>query len=73
MTPAQRTTRITATHKARGCTAGAFLAIASGIYPATYHPYFAVPGLVSAAIFAAVAVSYRREAHEDAERRRRVE
>ena len=35
MTPAQRTTRITATHKARGCTAGAFLAIASGIYPAT--------------------------------------
>ncbi|MFJ8049846.1 hypothetical protein [Streptomyces luteogriseus] len=71
MTPTQRTSRVTATHKARGCTAGALLAAASGIYPATYHPYFAVPGLVSAAIFAAVAASYRREAHEDATRNRR--
>ncbi|MFI0268596.1 hypothetical protein [Streptomyces luteogriseus] len=57
-----------AARKARACTAGAVLAAASGLYPAAYHPYFAVPGLVSAAIFAAVAASYRREAHEDARR-----
>jgi hypothetical protein len=63
VTPAQR-----ATHKARACTAGVVLAAASGIYPATYHPYFAVPGLLSAAIFAAVAASYRREARDEAAR-----
>jgi hypothetical protein len=55
---------------ARACTAGVVLAAASSIYPASYHPYFAVPGLVSAAIFAMVAASYRREAHEDAARDR---
>jgi hypothetical protein len=65
VTPAQRATR-----KARACTAGVVLAAASGIYPATYHPYFAVPGLVSAAIFAMVVASYRREAREDAARDR---
>jgi hypothetical protein len=63
VTPAQRATR-----KARACTAGAVLAAASGLYPAAHHPVFAVPGLLSAAIFAAVAASYRREAHEDARR-----
>ncbi|KAB2976014.1 hypothetical protein F8R89_30880 [Streptomyces sp. SS1-1] len=62
MTGAQHPARA----KARGCTAGVILAAASGIYPATYHPYFAIPGLVSAAIFAMVAASYRREAHEAA-------
>jgi hypothetical protein len=62
---------VTPTRKARACTAGVALAAASGIYPASYHPAFAIPGLVSAAIFAIVAASYRREAREDAERGRR--
>lgn len=54
-----------ATRKARYCQASAILAAASGLYPATHHPYYAIPGLVSAAIFATVAVSYQREAADD--------
>ncbi|MFF7485606.1 hypothetical protein ACFZBC_08920 [Streptomyces luteogriseus] len=51
-----------AARKARACTAGAVLATASGLYPAAHHPVFAIPGLLSAAIFAAVAASYSAEA-----------
>ncbi|MEU3099651.1 hypothetical protein ABZ690_34325 [Streptomyces sp. NPDC006967] len=54
--------------KARACQTGAGLAAASGIYPATHHPYYLIPGLISAAILAAVAASYQREAAEDTAR-----
>ncbi|MFI9824449.1 hypothetical protein ACIHFC_28955 [Streptomyces sp. NPDC052013] len=55
-----------AARKARACHAGALAAAASSLYPATHHPYFAIPGLLSAAILTAVAASYHREASEDA-------
>ena len=57
--------------KARACHAGALAAIGSGIYPATQHPAFRIPGLVSAAILLLVSASYDREAREDAARARR--
>lgn len=54
-----------AARQARACQVGAGLAAASGIYTATHHPYYLIPGLLSAAILAAVAASYQREATKD--------
>ncbi|MGV9282150.1 hypothetical protein [Streptomyces sp. NPDC003730] len=51
--------------KARASHAGALVAIVSAIYPATQHPAFGIPGLVSAAVLLLVSASYDREARED--------
>ncbi|MFD4257747.1 hypothetical protein ACFWR9_08945 [Streptomyces sp. NPDC058534] len=51
MTPAQRT--------ARACQAGAFLSAASAGYSLTWHPWYAIPGLVGAAFLLWGAASAR--------------
>lgn len=57
--------------KARACHAGALAAVVSAIYPATQHPVFGIPGLVSAVILLLVSASYEREAREDKARTQR--
>ncbi|WP_108990416.1 hypothetical protein [Streptomyces coelicoflavus] len=63
---------MTAARKARACHAGALASVITAIYPATQHPAFGIPGLVSAAILLLVSASYEREAREDAARAARV-
>ncbi|MFG3154251.1 hypothetical protein ACGF7W_19655 [Streptomyces sp. NPDC048219] len=46
---------------ARACKATAVALLPIAAYSATYHPFYAVPGLVGAGFFLAVAASYRRE------------
>ncbi|NUS79184.1 MAG: hypothetical protein HOV70_23700 [Streptomyces sp.] len=52
--------------KARACHAGALAAVISGIYPATQHPAYGIPGAVSAVILLLVSASYDREASTEA-------
>ncbi|MEU5624250.1 hypothetical protein [Streptomyces tendae] len=62
---------MTAARKARASHAGALASVISAIYPATQHPAFGIPGLVSAAILLLVSASYEREARKAAARPRR--
>lgn len=65
MTPAERT--------ARACRLGAFLSAASAGYSLTWHPWYAIPGLVGAAFLLWGAASARGEEQRQTRRHARLD
>jgi len=65
MTPAQRT--------ARGCTITAAVISGTAIYAGATNPLLALPGLLTAAIFASVAATYRADEARQRARREQSE